>query len=81
MKINVRRVNGSLRLELDAETVSEAAGLSKFIDALNGGTIKEDEDNIAFDRALRVESVGIGIEALNSIAIETAHGWPFKDVP
>lgn len=73
MRIEVRNVNGVVRLDLQAENQKEAEGVRQFVEMVNGKpvVIENPEENTAFDKPLRIESVGYDDNGqIDSIAIE-----------
>jgi len=73
MKVQVRHVHGTVRLDLAGENADDFQQIRAFVEALNGKPI--DKDNVAgnpvFDLPVRVESVGFdGDGSVESIAIE-----------
>ena len=74
MKIEVRQVNGAVRLDLAGENAGEWQQLRIVVELLNGGPIDKEKGangNPVFDAALRVESVGFNDAGdIESVAIE-----------
>lgn len=78
MKIEVREVNGAVRMDLTGENAREWAKLREFVELLNGKPIDKGSAialtapvNPVLDASLRVESVGFdGDGSIESIAIE-----------
>ena len=69
MKIEVRTVNGSVRLDLVAETERERQGLQLFVETTNGGPFKNGVVPRCLDIFLRIESVGFDMDDIESIAL------------
>lgn len=73
MKIEVREVNGAVRLDLAGESGPEWQKLREFVERLNGGPLDKEKGggNPVFDCAVRVESVGFDDDgSIESVAIE-----------
>ena len=72
MKIEVRHIHGTVRLDLAGETAEEFRQIRAFVEALNGGpVIANGRKNPVFDLPVRVESVGFdGDGSIESIALE-----------
>ena len=74
MKLEVKNVFGSIRLELTIEDGEERALLKEFIDALNGEPVDVTGEQVAaalYERKLVVESLGFDGLGIDSIAIES----------
>lgn len=60
MRLEVREVNGTVRLDVTCTNAHELLLLRRFVEMLNGGPL--DKQNVAsnpvFDRPIRIESVG-----------------------
>ena len=72
MLLEVRNVNGAVRLDLTAENPHELTEIRKFVEALNDGPVDtKAEDHPFLDAQLRVESAGFDEAGLvESVAIE-----------
>lgn len=73
MKLEVRHVHGTIRLDLTCTNVHELQQLQRFVELLNGKPL--DKENVAsnsiFDMVVRIESAGFDDKGrVESIAIE-----------
>ena len=72
MKIEVRHIHGTVRLDLTGETAEEFQSIRAFVEALNGGPVAPNgKKHPVFDLPVRIESIGFdGDGSIESVAIE-----------